>query len=71
MKKDIIIPEVENVLWPQSKNGVTTLWSLVRLLVNDSDFLIEKLVVSKAFEPDENENTVRLLWKCPAGENRS
>jgi hypothetical protein len=48
MKKDIIIPEVENVFVAAVQEWRTTGKGLVRLLVNDSDFLIEK-VVSKAF----------------------
>jgi hypothetical protein len=48
MKKDIIIPEVENVFLAAVQEWSDDLWKSMVRLINDSDFLIESNGVKKA-----------------------
>jgi hypothetical protein len=48
MKKDIIIPEVENVFLAAVQEWSDDLWKSMVRLINDSDFLIESNGFKKA-----------------------
>ena len=72
MKKDIIIPEVENVFFAAvqewSDDFMEKVW--YAYLVNDSDFLIESvMVVSKAFGTIDGEMKKTSLLRHAFAEN--